>query len=43
MSRAFARHGVRPEEEVELAKDLWAITIDPSQALWEWLDRKSVV
>ena len=29
MSRAFARHGVRPEQEVELAKDLWAITIDP--------------
>ena len=29
MSRAFARHGVRPEQEVELAEDLWAITIDP--------------
>ena len=40
MSRAFARHGVRPEQEVELAKDLWAITIDPSQALWEWLGRQ---
>ena len=33
MSRAFARHGVRPEQEVELAEDLWAITIDPQQAL----------
>ena len=33
MSRAFARHGVRPEQEVELAEDLWAITIDPTQAL----------
>ncbi len=40
MSRAFARHGVRPEQEVELAKDLWAITIDPSQALWEWLGKQ---
>ena len=30
MSRAFARHGVRPEQEVELAEDLWAITIDPA-------------
>jgi anion-transporting ArsA/GET3 family ATPase len=41
MSRAFARHGVRPEQEVELAPDLWAITIDPQQALEEWL-RKQV-
>jgi anion-transporting ArsA/GET3 family ATPase len=40
MSRAFARHGVRPEQEVELARDLWAITIDPSKALEEWLARQ---
>ena len=31
MSRAFARHGVRPEMEVELAQDLWAITVDPQE------------
>ena len=41
MSRAFARHGVRPEQEVELAEDLWAITIDPSQALLEWLGKQA--
>jgi anion-transporting ArsA/GET3 family ATPase len=41
MSRAFARHGVRPEQEVELAPDLWAITIDPSQALMEWLGKQA--
>jgi anion-transporting ArsA/GET3 family ATPase len=41
MSRAFARHGVRPEQEVELAKDLWAITIDPTQALLEWLGKQA--
>jgi anion-transporting ArsA/GET3 family ATPase len=40
MSRAFARHGVRPEMEVELAEDLWAITIDPQRALEEWLARQ---
>src|SRR6478672_3037003 len=40
MSRAFARHGVRPEQEVELAKDLWAITIDPQRALEEWLGKQ---
>jgi anion-transporting ArsA/GET3 family ATPase len=40
MSRAFARHGVRPEQEVELAKDLWAITIDPTRALEEWLGKQ---
>jgi anion-transporting ArsA/GET3 family ATPase len=40
MSRAFARHGVRPEEEVPLAPDLWAITIDPSKALEEWLGKQ---
>ncbi len=41
MSRAFARHGVRAEQEVELARDLWAITIDPSQALLEWLGKQA--
>jgi anion-transporting ArsA/GET3 family ATPase len=40
MSRAFARHGVRPEQEVELAEDLWAITIDPQRALEEWLAKQ---
>jgi hypothetical protein len=40
MSRAFARHGVRPEQEIELAPDLWAITIDPSKALEEWLGKQ---
>src|SRR3954454_721955 len=40
MSRAFARHGVRAEQEVELAPDLWAITIDPQKALEEWLGRQ---
>ena len=41
MSRAFARHGVRPEQVVELAEDLWAITIDPTQALLEWLGKQA--
>src|SRR4051794_34850544 len=40
MSRAFARYGVRAEQEVELARDLWAITIDPQAALEEWLGRQ---
>jgi anion-transporting ArsA/GET3 family ATPase len=40
VSRAFARHGVRPEQEVELAPDLWAITIDPQAALEEWLSKR---
>ena len=40
MSRAFARHGVRAEQEVELAEDLWAITIDPQAALEEWLAKQ---
>jgi anion-transporting ArsA/GET3 family ATPase len=31
---------VRPETEVELAQDLWAITIDPQRALEEWLGRQ---
>ena len=29
VSRAFAREGVRREQEVELAENLWAISIDP--------------
>ena len=40
MSRAFARHGVRPEQEVELSDGLWAITIDPQAALEEWLGKQ---
>ena len=37
VSRAFAREGVREEVEVQLERDLWAITIDPEAALREWL------
>src|SRR5919198_3665641 len=37
VSRAFRREGVVPETEVRLADNLWAITIDPTQALEEWL------
>ena len=40
VSRAFAREGVRREEEVELAENLWAISIDPNEALKEWLGRQ---
>jgi anion-transporting ArsA/GET3 family ATPase len=40
VSRAFARQGVRPEQEVQLSQDLWAITIDPQQALEEWLSKQ---
>src|ERR671937_2922458 len=40
VSRAFARHGVQAEQEVELAPNLWAITIDPQKALEEWLSRQ---
>ncbi len=40
VSRAFARHGVRPEQEVELSAGLWAITIDPQKALEEWLGKQ---
>jgi anion-transporting ArsA/GET3 family ATPase len=39
-SRAFAREGVRREQEVELAENLWAISIDPTAALQEWLSRQ---
>ena len=37
VSRAFAREGVQREQEVELAENLWAISIDPTAALKEWL------
>jgi anion-transporting ArsA/GET3 family ATPase len=40
VSRAFRREGVVPETEVRLADNLWAITIDPTQALQEWLGRQ---
>ena len=40
VSRAFQRQGVVPEAEVELATNLWAITIDPQRALEEWLARQ---
>jgi anion-transporting ArsA/GET3 family ATPase len=40
VSRAFARQGVVPETEVQLADNLWAITIDPQRALEEWLARQ---
>jgi anion-transporting ArsA/GET3 family ATPase len=40
VSRAFAREGVQREQEVELAENLWAITIDPNAALREWLGRQ---
>src|SRR3954454_3769526 len=40
MSRAFRREGVVPETEVRLADNLWAITIDPTRALEEWLARQ---
>src|SRR5215213_6959060 len=39
VSRAFAREGVQREVEVELAENLWAISIDPTAALREWLGR----
>jgi anion-transporting ArsA/GET3 family ATPase len=40
VSRAFQRQGVVPETEVQLADNLWAITIDPQRALEEWLGRQ---
>lgn len=40
VSRAFAREGVRREQEIELAEHLWAISIDPTAALQEWLGRQ---
>jgi anion-transporting ArsA/GET3 family ATPase len=40
VSRAFAREGVQREQEVELADNLWAISIDPTAALREWLAKQ---
>src|ERR1700742_3801877 len=40
VSRALGREGVVAETEVELAENLWAITIDPQRALEEWLGRQ---
>jgi anion-transporting ArsA/GET3 family ATPase len=40
VSRAFAREGVQREQEVELAENLWAISIDPTAAMKEWLGRQ---
>jgi anion-transporting ArsA/GET3 family ATPase len=40
VSRAFAREGVQREQEIELAENLWAISIDPTAALQEWLARQ---
>jgi anion-transporting ArsA/GET3 family ATPase len=40
VSRALGREGVVPETEVQLAGNLWAITIDPTQALQEWLGKQ---
>jgi anion-transporting ArsA/GET3 family ATPase len=40
VSRAFQREGVERETEVELAENLWAITIDPNLALQEWLSKQ---
>jgi anion-transporting ArsA/GET3 family ATPase len=40
VSRALGREGVVPETEVRLADNLWAITIDPSRALEEWLGKQ---
>jgi anion-transporting ArsA/GET3 family ATPase len=40
VSRAFAREGVQREQEIELAQNLWAISIDPTAALQEWLGRQ---
>ena len=40
VSRALGREGVTSETEIELAENLWAITIDPSAALREWLAKQ---
>ena len=40
VSRAFRREGVTAETEVQLAENLWAITIDPTEALREWLAKQ---
>ena len=40
VSRAFQREGVTAETEVQLAENLWAITIDPTKAMQEWLAKQ---
>jgi anion-transporting ArsA/GET3 family ATPase len=40
VSRAFKREGVGREVEVQLAENLWAISIDPWLALEEWLSKQ---
>jgi anion-transporting ArsA/GET3 family ATPase len=40
VSRAFKREGVSAEAEVQLADNLWAVTIDPSRAVQEWLAKQ---
>jgi anion-transporting ArsA/GET3 family ATPase len=40
VSRAFRREGVTAETEARLADNLWAITIDPTAALREWLAKQ---
>jgi anion-transporting ArsA/GET3 family ATPase len=40
VSRALGREGVTAETEVQLADNLWAITIDPTRALEEWLSKQ---
>ncbi len=40
VSRAFRREGVTAETEIQLAENLWAITIDPTAALREWLAKQ---
>ncbi len=40
VSRAFRREGVTAETEIQLAENLWAITIDPTKALQEWLAKQ---
>jgi anion-transporting ArsA/GET3 family ATPase len=40
VSRALGREGVTAETEIQLAENLWAITIDPSRALQEWLAKQ---
>jgi anion-transporting ArsA/GET3 family ATPase len=40
VSRAFRREGVVAETEVQLAENLWAISIDPRRALEEWLAKQ---
>ncbi len=40
VSRAFRREGVTAETEAQLAENLWAITIDPTAAMREWLAKQ---